>query len=47
MSTTHTQDARLGEQVLEWVAGNFDPEDVYGYARLEQWAEHNGFIRTE
>jgi len=33
--------------VLEWVAGNFDPEDVFDEDQLSSWAEDNGFEKSE
>lgn len=31
--------------VLDWVAGNFEPEDVFQYSDLVAWAEVEGFER--
>ena len=33
------------EEVVEWVADNLEPEDVYDPDRLEDWAEANGYVK--
>jgi hypothetical protein len=38
-----TVDAR---DILEYVAENFDPEDVFDTEALEAWAEHNGYTKA-
>jgi hypothetical protein len=32
-------------QLLEYVHGKFEPEDVFNYMELSQWAEENGFSK--
>jgi hypothetical protein len=31
-------------KILDYVSGHFDPDDVFGYGDLEDWARKNGFI---
>lgn len=33
--------------VLDWIAENFEPEDVYSRDNLANWAIENGFIEEE
>lgn len=33
--------------VVDWVADNFAPEEVYGEAALKHWAWDNGFVEEE
>ncbi len=33
--------------VLEWVAGQFAPEEVYDEWSLKHWAETNGYVLEE
>ena len=30
--------------VLEWIAANFDPEEVFDVGDLEEWADRNGWL---
>lgn len=32
-------------QIVEWIAENLVPEDVFTDSQLEEWAEENGFTR--
>jgi len=60
MVTTTTQnndfirnviDGRLLEAAIEWISDNMEPEDVFGNARLEEWAkewaERNGYAKED
>ena len=33
--------------VVDWVASNLEPQDVFEVSELEQWAENNGFVLEE
>lgn len=33
--------------IIEWVASEFAPEDVFTQSRLEDWAEQNGYVLEE
>ena len=33
--------------VLEWVAHNFSPEDVFDETDLNDWAERNNYVKKE
>lgn len=35
------------EDIIEWVQGNLDPEDVFPTTMLERWAEAEGYIKAE
>ena len=35
------------ETVVDYVQGNFSPEEVFPQSELEGWAKANGFIRDE
>ena len=37
----------LLEQAAEYIADNFDPEDVYREDKLRAWALDNGFVEKE
>jgi hypothetical protein len=45
--TTKLEDDRFGgeflEEIIEWVASNLNPEDVFDHDALEEWALDNGF----
>lgn len=30
--------------VVEWVASNFEPQDVFEVSELDAWAESNGYV---
>lgn len=30
--------------VVEWVASNFEPQDVFEVSELDKWAESNGYV---
>jgi hypothetical protein len=49
--TTTAEDNAFGceflEQVLEYVSDNFEPEDVFDVAILEQWAKDNGYASID
>lgn len=32
-------------QVAEWMTENLCPEDIFTDSQLEDWAEHNGYVR--
>lgn len=33
------------DEVVGWIADNLVPEDVFSDNQLEEWAEHNGYVR--
>lgn len=39
------------EEVLEWAEDNFkeyyEPEDLFPYSTLKDWAKENGFVEEE
>ena len=35
------------ETVVDYVQGNFSPEEVFPQSELEGWAKANGFVRDE
>jgi len=35
------------DEVIEHVAQNYDPEDVFPDSELRDWAERNGFVEEE
>jgi len=37
----------LLDRVIDWIAENKDPEDVFPEKRLQQWASENGFTSEE
>ncbi len=56
MATTIQQDREfiaavistsLLEDVIEWIANNLEPEDVFGDARMKEWAEYAGYVESE
>jgi hypothetical protein len=32
------------DEAIEWIKSNLEPEDVFGFDRLNAWASANGFI---
>jgi hypothetical protein len=60
ISTSHYQDkafiselfpSTLLEQAMQFIADNFEPEDIFGNERMEewakQWADANDYIKQE
>ena len=56
MGTTAKQDKDFVDQIIigsaleiamDWIAGNFSPEDVFSEGALQTWAESNGWVRDE
>jgi hypothetical protein len=57
--TTEKQDRVLQEEILgeinfgdmtwliECIANNFDPEEVFPIEELEAWAEDNGYVKKD
>ena len=49
--TTVAEDNVFGrdflERIIEWVAGNLDPEDVFEEKKLAGWAQEHSFIHTD
>lgn len=42
--------SRLGTDftwVLDWVADNVEPDEIYDDARLGEWAEENGYVKEQ
>lgn len=37
----------LLEQSIEWIGDNMNPEDVFSKKDLENWAEANGYEKSE
>ena len=35
------------DDIKDYVASNFDPEDVFDASNLERWAEENGYTEEE
>jgi len=33
--------------VLDWIAANLDPTDVFDPAALTEWAEDNGYVQPD
>lgn len=51
--TTREQDRALllaitvnGEEALDWVEWQFEPEEVFQEHRLERWAKQNGWKKS-
>ena len=46
--STANQDSAFGgvflESIIEWIAENVDPEDVFEDRQLRDWAENNNFV---
>ena len=38
---------RLLEAAIEWIAEEFDPEDVFSELELQEWAENFGYTLGE
>ena len=34
-------------QIAGWINEEMNPEDVFDFERLQDWAERNGYIRTD
>jgi len=34
-----------GDTILDWIAGQFSPEEVFDESDLENWASQNGFVK--
>lgn len=47
VKTTITLDNRDLDSILEWVANNYTPEDVFSYKELDRWAESEGYIKAD
>lgn len=49
--TTQQQDQAFGREftdtVVQWVADNLNPEEVFTEKVLEQWAKNNGFVKVD
>ena len=45
------KDQIIGDSILEdsiiFINSNLDPEEVFDYEKLEDWAYSNGFIKEE
>lgn len=37
----------LLEQAMQFIADNFEPEDIFEEDVMKQWAEDNGYIKEE
>lgn len=37
----------LFEEILDWIAANLDPDDMFTVDQLEDWAESNGWEKEE
>ena len=37
----------LLEQAMQFIADNFEPEDIFEEDILKQWAEDNGYIKED
>ena len=35
------------DQIIEWIGGYLDPDDVFEEKDLREWAENNGYIEEE
>jgi hypothetical protein len=35
------------EKVIDWVAGEFSPEEVFSDTNLARWANNNGYVLEE
>lgn len=46
-NTTGFEDNKFGQeflgQILDYIANNFEPEEVFDVDVLEQWAKDNGY----
>ena len=40
-------DQFLLERSIDWISNNMEPEDVFGEARLKDWAKDNGMVEEE
>ena len=36
-----------GSRILEWVASEFLPDEVFSESALHEWAKQAGFVKTE
>lgn len=49
--TTMIEDDKFGceflDKIVEWIASNVNPEDVFDSNELEEWALDNGFEKQE
>ena len=49
--TTLAEDKEFGsyflDRIIEWVMTHLNPEDVFGYSELKEWALDNGFEEQE
>ena len=49
--TTLAEDKEFGsyflDKIVEWITSNMNPEDVFSYGELEEWALDNGFEEQE
>lgn len=35
------------EDMIDFIVSNFEPEDIYEFENLADWAEENGYIEKE
>lgn len=35
------------EEIIDFIVSNFEPEDIYEFENLADWAEENGYIEKE
>lgn len=45
-STTTVSKSAL-EFAIEWIAKEFEPEDIFTEKQLESWAESNGYVKEQ
>ncbi len=46
MALTRAQDTELADSILEFIANNVLPEDVFSHDALVDWAERNNFYES-
>lgn len=39
-------DKEILEDAIQWIAGNLNPEEVFGQYDLDMWAKYNGWMET-
>lgn len=49
--TTLAEDKEFGsyflDKIVEWIVSNMNPEDVFSYSELKEWALDNDFEEQE
>lgn len=40
-------DDAMFDNIIDWINTNLNPDDIFDYDTLEDWAFDNGFVRRE